>query len=97
MLSVLFSGHFFKLTLHKNVTSKNRTVTRIRHVKMKKRSLVKKVQGMFLHFKNTIFILVNNHFITLFLRCLFVKSNIYFDYLMELKLLTRRVNIFRKQ
>ena len=42
-------------------------------------------------------ILVNDHLITLFIQCLFVTSNIYFDYLTELKVPTRRVNILREQ
>ena len=43
------------------------------------------------------FILVNDHFITLFLLCPFVKSNIYFDYFPELKEGKRSVNMSRKQ
>ena len=41
--------------------------------------------------------MVNDHLITLLIQCLFVKSNIYFDYKTELKVATRRVNIFREQ
>ena len=42
-------------------------------------------------------ILVNDHFITLFLQYPFVKSSTFFDYLPALKIPKRRVNISRKQ